>query len=299
MTLMNLQNQPCYNSAKERGTDERFRTFFHQDWYRTVLYLRTSLVVQHQWVHIDYMRQKKDMHFNRVLEACDFHGITDLLQFHHNWNQEVITEFYSTRFFDKKERFFPWMTNGRRFTIKLTQFAQILVLSSQLDIPKKLHSERVMMPREMTPMYNQNSDFQAPKIDGLLPHFLVLHRMMRKTLASRIGYSEAILTYELNLLDAFMKPVRFDVFEYIVDEIWNNATNPTRSCGFVSSIQFMIETMAHEKFYKDVKHEPLRPAVLKDLRTHHTVSPPPAVAPSCSTHSGGASSSSTQGFGML
>jgi hypothetical protein len=25
------------------------------------------------------MRQKKDMHFNRVLEACDFHGITDLL----------------------------------------------------------------------------------------------------------------------------------------------------------------------------------------------------------------------------
>jgi hypothetical protein len=26
-------------------------------------------------------------------------------------------------------------------------------LSSQLDIPKKLHSGRVMMPREMTPMY--------------------------------------------------------------------------------------------------------------------------------------------------
>jgi hypothetical protein len=26
-------------------------------------------------------------------------------------------------------------------------------LSSQLHIPKKLHSGRVMMPREMTPMY--------------------------------------------------------------------------------------------------------------------------------------------------
>jgi hypothetical protein len=159
MTLMNLQNPPCYNSAKERGTDERFWTFFHQDWYRTVLYPKTSLVVQHQWVHIDYMRQRKDMHFNRVLEACDFDSITDLLRFRHNWNQEVITEFYSTLFFDKKERFFAWMTNGRRFTIKLTQFAQILGLSSQLDIPKKLHSGRVMMSREMTSMYNQNSDF--------------------------------------------------------------------------------------------------------------------------------------------
>jgi hypothetical protein len=158
------------------------------------------------------MQQKMNMHFNRVLEACDFYGIADLLQFRHNWNQEVITEFYSTLFFDKKERFFVWMTNGKRFTIKLTQFAQILGLSSQLDIPKKLHSGRVMMSREMTPMYNQNNNFQAPKIDGLLPHILVLHRMMRKTLASRIGYSEAIPAYERNLLDAIMKPTRFDVF---------------------------------------------------------------------------------------
>jgi hypothetical protein len=68
------------------------------------------------------MRQKKDMHFNRVPEACDFYGTTDLLQFHHNWNQEIITEFYSSLFLDKKERLFACMTNGRRFTIKLTQF---------------------------------------------------------------------------------------------------------------------------------------------------------------------------------
>jgi hypothetical protein len=52
-----------------------------------------------------------------------------------------------------------WMTNGRRFHIKFTQFAQILGLSSQLDIPKKLYFGRVMMPQEMTPMYILNSDF--------------------------------------------------------------------------------------------------------------------------------------------
>jgi hypothetical protein len=125
-----------------------------------------------------------------------------------------------------------WMTNGRRFHVKLSQFAQILALSSQLNIPKKLHSERVMMPREMTPMYIPNSDFQPPKVDGLLSHFLTLHRMIKKTLALRIGYFETIPAYESNLLDAHMKPVRFDVFEYIVDEIWNITTNPLRSYGF-------------------------------------------------------------------
>jgi hypothetical protein len=133
-----------------------------------VLYPNTTPVVKHEWVHIDYMRNKKGIHFNKILEACDFHGITDLLLFCYNRNQEVITEFYSILFFDNKEGIFMWMTNGRRFIIKLTQFAQILGLSSHLDIPKKLHSRRVMMPWEMTPTFIPNSDFQAPKVDGLL-----------------------------------------------------------------------------------------------------------------------------------
>jgi hypothetical protein len=120
--------------------------------------------------------------------------------------------------------------------VRLAQFTQILWLSSQLYIPKKLHSGRVMMPREMTPMYLQDGGFQPPKVEGLLPHFLALHRMMRRTLAKRIGYSEAIPAYERNLLDALMKPVRFDVFEYIMDEIWNIATNPLRSSGFAPYI---------------------------------------------------------------
>jgi hypothetical protein len=157
------------------------------------------------------MRNKKGMHFNRILEACDLHGITDLLQFKHNWNQEIISEFYSTLFYDKKERIFMWMTNGRRFHVKLARFVQILGLSSQLDIPKKLHFGWVMMTKEMTLMYVQD--------EGLLPHFLVLHRMMRKTLAPRIGYSEVIPAYERNLLDALMKSVCFNVFEYIMDAI--------------------------------------------------------------------------------
>jgi hypothetical protein len=105
-----------------------------------------------------------------------------------------------------------------------------------------------MMPREMTPMYIQDGGFQPPKVEGLLPRFLVLHWMMRKTLTPRIGYSGVILAYESNLLDALMKPVRLDVFEYIVDEIWNIATNPLKFCGFAPYIQYMIEIVTKENF---------------------------------------------------
>jgi hypothetical protein len=140
----------------------------------------------------------------------------------------------------------------------------------------------------MTPTYIQDGGFQPPKFEGLLSHFLVLHRMMRKTLTPRIGYPEAIPTYERNSLDALMKPVCFDVFEYNVDEIWNIATNPVRSCGFAPYIQFMIEYVAQEKFYKDVRHDSLRPAMPKDPRASRASSS--VATPSRTTRSGGAPS---------
>jgi hypothetical protein len=122
LNVVYLCNKACYNLVNERGTDERFWTFFHQDWYQIVLYPKSSPVVKQQYVNIEYMRNKKDMHFNMILKTCDLHGITDLLQFRHNWNQEIISEFYSTLFYDKKEKIFIWMTNGRRFHVKLAQF---------------------------------------------------------------------------------------------------------------------------------------------------------------------------------
>jgi hypothetical protein len=111
-----------------------------------------------------------------------------------------------------------WMTNDRMCSIKLSQFAEILGLFDHLSFPKKLHTRRVMAPREMTPMYILNSGFHAPKDDGILPHFLTLHRM-RRTLAPRIGDSKALSAHEQNLLDTLMKHEWVDVFDYIVFEI--------------------------------------------------------------------------------
>jgi hypothetical protein len=96
------------------------------------------------------------------------------------------------------------------------------------------------------------------------------------------------------------QPVRFDVFEYIMDEIWNIATNPLRSCGFAPYIQFMIESVAQEKFYKDVCHDSLRPAMPKDPRASRAgSSAAPATAPSRTTRSGGAPSAPTTNSGIL
>jgi hypothetical protein len=77
MNVVHLCSKACCIFFKEWGTDERFWTFFQQDWYRTMLYPKSSPVVKQQYVDIEYMRNKKDMHFNRILEDCDLHGITE------------------------------------------------------------------------------------------------------------------------------------------------------------------------------------------------------------------------------
>jgi hypothetical protein len=55
--IVTLHEIPCYNKSKERGTNERFWTFFQQDWYGTILFTKNKPVVPVQWVHFDYMRK--------------------------------------------------------------------------------------------------------------------------------------------------------------------------------------------------------------------------------------------------
>jgi hypothetical protein len=62
----------------------------------------------------------------------------------------------------------------------------------------------------------------------------------------------------------------------------------------------MIEYVAQEKFYKDVRHDYLRPTVPKDPMASRASSfAAPADAPSCSTHSGGALSAPAPNSSIL
>jgi hypothetical protein len=62
----------------------------------------------------------------------------------------------------------------------------------------------------------------------------------------------------------------------------------------------MIESVAQEKFYKDVRHDSLRPAVPKDSRVSRVgSSAAPAATPSRTTPSGGAPSAPATNSGIL
>jgi hypothetical protein len=84
---------PAITAPRKKASMRCSRPFFHQGWYATVLLKKAKPVVSMQWINFDYMRKKKDATFNRILEACDFHGTTHIMQFQYNWNKEIIAEF--------------------------------------------------------------------------------------------------------------------------------------------------------------------------------------------------------------
>jgi hypothetical protein len=61
----------------------------------------------------------------------------------------------------------------------------------------------------------------------------------------------------------------------------------------------MIEMVTKEKFYKDSRHDPLRPVVPKDSRASRASSSSAAAPPSHTTHKDGASSTSSTNNGFL
>jgi hypothetical protein len=182
-TIINQRNAPCYESAKE-GLDLRFWYFFHADWYNSVYESRRNTVVPMQWTDWAFLeKNKKDCPaFRDVIEMFEYHGLKKIMAFWCDWNEEVILQFYSTFFFHKNSSGITWMTDSTKYSISIGRFASILGLCASTKHSLNLHDGNVLGLSQMASMY-ETSDFNAPSITNFKSDMIVLHRVIRKTMA--------------------------------------------------------------------------------------------------------------------
>jgi hypothetical protein len=102
-------------------------------------------------------------------------------------------------------------------------------------------------------------DFNAPTITNFKPEMVVLHRVIRRTLAHRVGDSSRVPQFERNLLKAITEKTKFNAFDFILHEIWNIAISNNCSCAYAPYIMAMIEVVSKHTFVKDVELIPLHP----------------------------------------
>jgi hypothetical protein len=74
-------------------------------------------------------------------------------------------------------------------------------------------------------MYVSGAAAKPPSTNNFKPKLVTLHRILRKTLAPSEGDATACPTYEQNLIK-YMMSEEFNVFDYMLMEIWNITVNP-------------------------------------------------------------------------
>ena len=84
------ENNP-YEQPKDLGIDYRFWNKFHSNFYASVIFnSKKSKIVKMQYVDWEEMKEKNEPEFNRVSRACKNFGLSDLMSFRYNWNEEVL-----------------------------------------------------------------------------------------------------------------------------------------------------------------------------------------------------------------
>jgi hypothetical protein len=70
----------------------------------------------------------------------------------------------------------------------VVRFIASLGLKDHTHYRKKLYDDRVMELNQMRFMYEKD-EYKLSKVEGFKPFFLVIHRLLQKTLAPREGDS--------------------------------------------------------------------------------------------------------------
>jgi hypothetical protein len=196
--------------------------------------------------------------FKDVIDMCKYHGLDKIMAFRYDWNEEVILQFYSTFFFHKNSSSITWMTDDTKYSISIGQFASILGLGASTKHSLNLHDGNVLGLSQMASIY-ETPDFNAPTITNFKPEMIVLHRVIRKTLAPREGDSSMVPQFERNLLKAISKKTKFNAFDFILQGMWNIVISNTRSCAYAPYIMALVEAVFKRTFGKDEEHIPLHP----------------------------------------
>ena len=80
-----------YEQPKDLGFDYRFWNEFHSNFYASVIFnSKKSKIVKIQYVDWEELHAKNEPEFNKVIKAYDHFGLSELMSFRYNWNEEVL-----------------------------------------------------------------------------------------------------------------------------------------------------------------------------------------------------------------
>jgi hypothetical protein len=206
-------------------------------------------VVNQHHINVEYMRKNSE-YFGEALAMCEEFGLIPLMQFVHNWDEELVVQFYSTVYFtEDDDRTIKWLTNGRLLEATWEEFGDSLgypILDTSKDEDANgwrcHYSDYVDHKDTMAPLYiwgHENPD----KTSTLAPEYHILLRIYRENIAAKVGNFDEVHGFIVNLMVNSHKMkgtgVPLDVMDFLYNELYFGVIEK-RSCPYAPFVMKLI-----------------------------------------------------------
>ena len=87
------------------------------DFYTSVILARNPVIarskwIDWQWIDWQYVRDLQKASIDHTIAICEHIGVYEIMEFQHDWNTEVVAQFYATLYVEEDERRMHWMLEG-------------------------------------------------------------------------------------------------------------------------------------------------------------------------------------------
>jgi hypothetical protein len=206
------------------------------------------------------MESKNDPIFDEISSFCGHHRVKDLMVFRHDWNREIVAQFYTTVLFGHTddERAMLWMTNGNKYGIRFSWFLALFNLGQKDKNYLKLHNGGLLEPEALYFMYPSDQRANVGHGKGLYTYYSVLNRLLQASIAPRDGNPSNISRFMKNLMIA----LRLGHLHLVWGTTFGRRSSTyqrilRRSAAIARTSTYMVERVTKMEFPKDVTHKPL------------------------------------------
>ena len=251
MVEESCENNP-YEQPKDLGVDYRFWNEFHFNFYASVIFnSKKNKIVKMQYVDQEEMKEKNEPEFNRVIRACENFGLSNLMSFRYNWNEEVLAQFHATFFYDIYTNEIHWMTERRHYRVDFMTFSQILSFGEEERGFTYIHDEPRIEIRDIAYTWIDRRSANG-KVSGLQSYCYILNNLIRHTINPKDGATLDLNGHVRNVLARFSpRGDRFNVPRFMWCELRIAMDDGRKGLPYAPYLMFLIERVIGYKFDKD------------------------------------------------
>jgi hypothetical protein len=203
-------------------------------------------------------------HFPGVVDIIDAMGLRHILSFSYDWSEEAILQFYASCHFDtNEERTLTWTIEGTRCVLTFEEFAGLLSIPNTGNL-HRIHDMSStgdsMTGASLAPLRRPNAVVTVDNVQStslLEPVYVMMHKIITKTLVPKIGDREKVRNFAIDLLVRMHTHgnERFDLADFLYQQIRLASYGQDRSFPYAPYIQVLIDARYPPKLKKECKHK--------------------------------------------